>query len=132
MSKNWIHRGNVETLGPPRPAVDRDWRSKYPPGSLVRLAEYDTETGWHWVTYEVVRYFPHIVHCRDKHGFNRCFNNWEFQKRQKGKIDGAQGSASRWEGEREEIEANLRRAVSNRRSSRNGSVSHGGDRSSAV
>lgn len=131
MSKNWIHRGNVETLGPPRPAVDWDWRRAYPIGSIVRLAEYDTETGWHWKTYEVVRYFPHIVHCRDTNGFNRGFGNWEFQRRQKGMLHDARGAAGRWEA-KEVIEANFRRAVSNRRSGRDSSVSHGGDRSPAV
>lgn len=96
MSKNWIHRGNAETPGPPRPAVDRDWRHRYPPGSIVRLAEYETETGWHWRHYWVVKYYPHIVHCQDRRGFNRCFGNWEFQARQVRKVDALKGSGRRW------------------------------------
>jgi hypothetical protein len=70
-----------------RPEVDLDWRRKHPVGSIVRLAIYETEMGWIWKTYEVLHYFPYIVKCRDRRGFIRCFGNWEFQHRQKGKID---------------------------------------------
>ena len=76
---------------PEAPEYDWDWRRAYPIGSIVRIAEYGQETGWIWKSFRVVQFFPHIVHCIDKHGFNRCFTNWEFQARQQKLIDGIKG-----------------------------------------
>ena len=76
---------------PEIPEPDWDWRRAHPIGSIVRLAEYTQEQGWVWKTYEVVHYFPFIVHCRDRYGFSRCFTNWEFQRRQKGTLEEKKG-----------------------------------------
>lgn len=94
MEERWMHSRKPQS--PERPPVDLDWQAKHPEGSLVRIAEYDTEHGWHWRHYWVVKYYPHIVHCQDKNGFNRCFGNWEFQVRQVRKVDALKGSGRRW------------------------------------
>lgn len=106
-----MEKRNWKFEGPeiPVPKVDPHWREKYPEGSMVRLAEYDAERGWYWRDYRVIHYYPFIVHCIDDRGFNRGFGNWEFMKRQEGKMEGFQGTASRWEGERNIIESNLGR-----------------------
>lgn len=67
MEERWMHSGKPQS--PERPPVDLDWRAKHPEGSLVRIAEYDTEHGWHWRHYWVVKYYPYIVHCQDKKRF---------------------------------------------------------------
>lgn len=95
MSRNILVQAR-KTPEVPRPKIDLDWRSKVPVGSIVRLAEYDVEKGWHWRSYMVLRYYPYVVHCIDRNGLNRCFNNWEFRKRQKGMMDHPKGAASRW------------------------------------
>jgi len=90
MSKNILTQV-FKSEYPAPPAAEPDWREKHPPGSVLKMAEYETETGWHWKRYTVINYFPHIVLCEDKMGFKRGFGNWEFRRRQTGQIDGISG-----------------------------------------
>lgn len=90
MSRNTLTQARRSDY-PAAPAGDWDWRDAYPRGSLVRIAEYETETGWHWKSYRVIEYYPFVVLCEDRSGFRRCFGNWEFRKRQTGKVDGISG-----------------------------------------
>lgn len=76
---------------PALPPAEPDWRGKYPPGSVIQMAEYETERGWYWKKYRVLKYYPFVVLCEDKKGFKRCFGNWEFRRRQTGQIDGISG-----------------------------------------
>lgn len=95
MSRNILTQQNRSDW-PDAPSVDNGWRSRVPVGTIVRLAEYDVDKGWHWRRYMVLRYYPYVVHCIDRNGLNRCFNNWKFRKRQKGMTDHPKGAASRW------------------------------------
>lgn len=93
MSRNILRQVNKDDW-PEIPRQDYDWRSRHPAGSLVRICEYQLDTGWCWKTYRVVRYFPHVVMCQDRRGFIRCFGSWEFQRRQKGRLDSIKGGGS--------------------------------------
>lgn len=90
MLQRWMHDGRTAK----RPKVDPDWRERFPIGSKVRLSEYLEGAGWRWKTYTVINYFPHVVHCQDKRGLNRCFGNWEFQHRQRGRLENYKGGGS--------------------------------------
>lgn len=80
---------------PELPVVDRNWRSRHPIGSVTDLVIYVAEEGWKREPFEILHYFPHIVKCRDSNGFIRCFDNWEFQKRQTQKVDTPLGRKSK-------------------------------------
>lgn len=90
MSKNILTQV-FKSEYPALPLAEPDWRGKYPPGSVIRMAEYETERGWYWKKYRVLKYYPFVVLCEDKKGFKRCFGNWEFRRRQTGQIDGISG-----------------------------------------
>ena len=81
MAKNLLIRSARE----PEPVVEDTLDQ--PEGSVVTICEYRAEEGWTWSQYRIVKYYPHIVLCRDAHGFTRAFGRWEFRKRQKGKVD---------------------------------------------
>lgn len=89
--ERWMHEW--KKAKPPRP-VDPDWRDVHPIGSKVRLSVYKEGTGWHWKVFRVINYFPNVVHCQDKNGISRCFSNWEFVKRQSGRLENYKGGGS--------------------------------------
>lgn len=64
-----------------------------PIGSTIKVLEY-IEQGWKWKRYTVARYFKHHVLCYSESGFARCFTNWEFEARQKGRIDPKTGGGA--------------------------------------
>ena len=91
MSRN-ILKQVLKTDYPDVPKEDPDWR--IPVGSVISVSVYVNDIGWRKKRYKVVKYYPHIVQCVDKFGQYRCFTNWEFYKRQKGRIDKIKGRGS--------------------------------------
>ncbi len=65
-----------------------------PIGSTVKVLEYIGDQGWKWKRYTVARYFKHHVLCFSETGFARCFTNWEFEARQRGRIDSKTGGGA--------------------------------------
>lgn len=80
------------SLYPEKPKAEKNW--KVPVGHDVRMSIYKQDEGWMWKKYTVVKYFPHIVHCKDANGFSRCFGYWEFKVRQKKRPDAIKGGGS--------------------------------------
>ena len=91
MSRN-ILKQVLKTDYPDVPKEDPEWM--LPVGTIINVSVYINDIGWRKRAYKIVHYYPHIVHCVDRMGFNRCFTNWEFRKRQKGRIDKIKGGGS--------------------------------------